>query len=531
LPKIEEVQAAHQAGRLEEAKQGYLALLNEHPDDVVPHHLLSLIYAEEGDWPAAQRSLEKALALKPGDPVLSLHLANIFKAQHDFAQAEQLLQAVMRAHPHFAAAHNNLGTLYFAQQKWAEAVAAYQAAIDIQANYADAYYNLGLALNKLKRFEEAKHTYQALIELAPEHPGAHFQLGCLLMQQNQFSAALEQFLVIEQKHPHHFETQTNIAACYLKLGHLNQAKIHYLRAVSILPSDSQIYFNLGVIHMQQGRVREAIDFYARAVTENSDFYEAQNNLGVAYMVMKNREAALKHFREALRLQPGNEVLQHTIHILLRAQNLSISPPEYVRSLFDSYAGHYDFHLTQSLHYQVPKLMLAAVKKFCQPALGQWDILDLGCGTGLCGELFKPMAHRLIGIDLSEKMLEAAAKKNIYQQLIKSDILPFLTPQQSAYDLVMAGDVFVYCGDLAAIFTAIRKALRPEGLFLFNAEIGTDKDYEMTESGRFAHSQSYLERLIAQNEFSIVHYQAVPLRTQNETPVKGHLYLLRCMVDF
>ena len=44
----------------------------------------------------------------------------------------------------------------------------------------------------------------------------------------------------------------------------------------------------------------------------------------------------------------------------------------------------------------------------------YRILDLGCGTGLCGPLFKPMASTLIGIDLSEKMIAQAAQKGAAQ---------------------------------------------------------------------------------------------------------------------
>ena len=40
-------------------------------------------------------------------------------------------------------------------------------------------------------------------------------------------------------------------------------------------------------------------------------------------------------------------------------------------------------------------------------MDQEVIVDLGCGTGLTGAAFKPYAKRLVGIDLSPKMIEVA----------------------------------------------------------------------------------------------------------------------------
>jgi ubiquinone/menaquinone biosynthesis C-methylase UbiE len=39
-----------------------------------------------------------------------------------------------------------------------------------------------------------------------------------------------------------------------------------------------------------------------------------------------------------------------------------------------------------------------------------EILDLGCGTGLCGAWFTDYSARLVGVDLSPKMIEVAKKK-------------------------------------------------------------------------------------------------------------------------
>jgi len=493
-------------------------------DDAKAMHYLGILSAEEGDFEQAEYLLNQAIKQKPQDLSLHLHLANVYKARKKYDQAIQLLQAVIKINPKFAAAYNNLGTIYDANLQWDAAIKSYSTAIDIQPNYTDAYYNLGLALTKANRFAEAMNTYQALLELAKEHAGGQFQLGRLLMQQHQYQQAISYFSRIEQDYPAHFETQANLATCYLKLGWLNQANTHYLRALNVKPDDTQVLFNLGVIAMQSQRVTEAIAFYTRLLNHDADFYAAHNNIAVAYLSVKNRKKALEHFREALRIQP-DKALEHTIDILMQDKELSSSPPEYVRALFNAYADHYDAHITQTLKYSVPEQLFKVVNDYTDVKQTNWTILDMGCGTGLCGELFKGEHNTLIGIDIAVEMLNLAAEKKIYQQLIETDIVEFLKEQHDVYDLIIAGDVLVYMGELHELFDTVYQTLHRDGLFAFNAEIDANKDYRMTESGRFAHSKAYLDGLILTNQFNIVTYKVIHLRTQNGVPVHGHLYLV------
>lgn len=516
----------HRTGHLDEAKKGYLQILRINPREVDALHSLGILYAQQDNFVEAIEYLQKALALRPKNPIISLHLANFLKFQGLFSQAAQILENALEINPDYVAALNNLGTVYHAQGKLDEAVRAYRSAIQKQPDFIDAYYNLGLALNKQNNFAEAISTYQKLLNLSPEHFAARFHLGCIFMQEDKINDAIKTFLEIETAHPNHFETQSNLATCYLKLGAFNEAKSHYFKALELMPEDTQILFNLGVINMQQGYVDIAIQHYQRAVKINPNDFALHNNLGVAFLAKQHAGFALQHFQEALRIKPGNIAIQHTIKVLSEHQHLLASPPDYVQSLFDSYADHYEPHLRDALDYKIPELLFDAifdVKKLSPHSL---HILDLGCGTGLCGVPLKPFAKQFIGVDLSPKMLDIAAQKNIYDELITSDLAPFLNDKKSIYDLVVAGDVLVYIGDLNEIFKKVSTSLREKGIFAFNTEIGEDAEFKMNQSGRFSHQKKYLERLAAEHHFKVLYYKTVITRMQNNEPVKGHLFVLQ-----
>ncbi len=521
---IEMLREQHRAGQLDEAKQGYLNILRKNPRNIDALHSLGILCAQQENFSDAIDYLKKAIEYQPNDPTLQLHLANVFKVQGLFSQAAQVLQKTIQSHPNYVPAFNNLGTIYYAQANLSEAIHFFRIAIEKQADYVDAHYNLGLALAKQNKLAEAVEVYTKLLQTAPEHFAARFHLACTLMLQENSAEALKHFLLIEQSHPYHLETQTNLATCYLKKGSLNEAKSHYLKALELAPKDTQILFNLGVINMQQGYIDSAIQSYQQAVAINPNDFSAHNNLGVAFLARPHVGFALHHFQEALRIQPKNEAIQYTVNMLSQHHHLLAAPPGYVQSLFDAYADHYEPHLLTTLDYQVPQLLHKAVAQVNK--IQNLDILDLGCGTGLCGIPFKPLAKTLIGVDLSAKMLVVAAQKKIYDELIAGELTAFLTTKKTTYDLIIAGDVLVYIGDLKSIFNYASVSLRNKGLFAFNTEICEDTDYRMNQSGRFSHRKEYIDQLAEKNHFTIAYYQNVITRMQNNEPVHGHLYVLK-----
>ena len=126
-----------------------------------------------------------------------------------------------------------------------------------------------------------------------------------------------------------------------------------------------------------------------------------------------------------------------------------------------------------------------------------DVLDAGCGTGLCGPLVASYARRLVGVDLSAGMLAHAKEKNVYDELLKTELTAYLRDNLGAFDLIVSGDALVYFGDLKDVVTAAA-ALRPNGLFVFTLEhaIGgrADFDYRLGLHGR--HTRAYVEQLLA-----------------------------------
>jgi predicted TPR repeat methyltransferase len=172
---------------------------------------------------------------------------------------------------------------------------------------------------------------------------------------------------------------------------------------------------------------------------------------------------------------------------------------------------------------VPQLIADAVAALALPA--PVGLIDLGCGTGLCGPLLRPHASRLEGVDLSPAMLEQARRLALYDELVCAELVEHLGTRAGAFDLAVAADVLIYFGDLAPVLAAVHRALRPCGSFVFTLEATETVPYLLRPSRRFAHARTHVEATAHAQGFALRRLDAVVLRTEGRADVAGHLVVL------
>ena len=131
------------------------------------------------------------------------------------------------------------------------------------------------------------------------------------------------------------------------------------------------------------------------------------------------------------------------------------PADYVRTLFDDYAPRFDRALIERLGYDAPERLAASLAGLGERRFA--EALDLGCGTGLMGLAIRDRVDRLTGFDLSEGMLQRAARRGIYDRLAAGDVVELMAAEaEDAFDLVLAADLLPYVGALAPLFSAVRR---------------------------------------------------------------------------
>jgi len=450
-------------------------------------------------------------------------MGNVLKSLGKLNKAIDYYQKALDLQPNYAVAHNNLGNTLLQQGKLKQASKHYQQAIQIQPNYADAHYNLAIILLKRNDITGATEYLNKTLQLQPDHTEAHNQMAQLLHQQGNFDKAIYHYKECLKLDPYNTTVFHNLGAIFLEQGEPAAALKYFLRLLQIAPN-FDTYFNLGVIYMYLGRANDAIQYFQEALKKDPNHFASYSNLGSIYLKAGDYKNAARHYRQALKLHQNNREIAYILNAIDQRKIPKTAPKEYIQSLFDQYAAYFDKHLVEVLHYKVPELLYKSIEQVTEIKKHSWNILDLGCGTGLCGEKFRSLAKKLIGVDLSEKMVEVARQKNIYDELHVSDIHHALQKQHNL-DLIIAGDTFVYIGDLAKTFSDCKNTLKKSGLFVFTVEKTSHYPYKLQKSARFAHSEKYIEELAKQNNFKILRCDNVVLRKQKNKSVEGYLYVL------
>ena len=196
------------------------------------------------------------------------------------------------------------------------------------------------------------------------------------------------------------------------------------------------------------------------------------------------------------------------------------PPSYARHLFDQFADDYDRRMLEELFYRAPLILRGLADMLLPAASGTLDILDLGCGTGLAGKSFRDLARRLDGVDLSPGMIERAHGLGIYENLVVADVETFQKRKGHSYDLILAADVLVYLGDLAAVFRGAASRLKPGGFFLFTLEKQDAPGYALGPKRRYRHSRSYVTEEAARAGFEVMGLLECSPRQDAGVPVEG-----------
>jgi predicted TPR repeat methyltransferase len=140
----------------------------------------------------------------------------------------------------------------------------------------------------------------------------------------------------------------------------------------------------------------------------------------------------------------------------------------VHRQYSDWAAQYDQD-TAGYKWSAPDRLLAAVGELAPPKAGQ-RVLDVGIGTGLSSAPYAAGGARVTGLDLSRRMLEAAATKDLpFERLAEYDInTPLSTAgvAPGSFDLVLSCGTLHFATDLKATVAELASALAPGGILGF-----------------------------------------------------------------
>ena len=295
------------------------------------------------------------------------------------------------------------------------------------------------------------------------------------------------------------------------------------KAVALDPSHARAWNNLGGAHQRLRHEEQAIAAYREAMQADPGLAQACLNLGRLASSRGDHALAAECFGAGLQHHPGDPTFQHLV-AAIGGKNTARAPQGYVTTLFDGFAPQFERHLVQDLEYRVPEALAQLVRPVLA-ASAPARVIDLGCGTGLVGAALAATGAEIVGVDLSARMLEIAAARGVYARLERGELVEVLARVEAgSVHAVLAADVFMYIGDLEAVFAAVARALAPDGVFAFSVEGLDDGSYRLQPSGRYAQSPVYLRALAAQSQLNERRLERAHIRREARGHVEGWLAL-------
>ncbi len=264
------------------------------------------------------------------------------------------------------------------------------------------------------------------------------------------------------------------------------AMLRFWVAAWLAPKDPQPWYYLGLAQLDREKAQQAELAFRKALAINP------------------------HFNDAIYMLDMMGVLPEAQRALPRATPVAI-----LKRQFDSVADIYDDTQLGELDYNGHMVVYDAFMEHVRPAVGDngsdMRMLDLGCGTGLCGEMLRSGVGVLTGVDLSAEMLAIArARKGddgraIYDHLVQAEARIYLqrhAPQ--AFDMVVMANLLSYFGDLAPFFRGAHNILADGGYLIFTADEEPQGGYSFDkERALFSHSEEYLREQTERAGFALI----------------------------
>ena len=203
----------------------------------------------------------------------------------DYDTAERLLLALVDHPPVYANVHNMLGFIYSHRGLPEKGVEQFRRALEINPNYTEAQLNLAITLADIGVYDQALAEYRTAQDREQ-------QAGTPI------SSPVRDRLA---------NAHATLARLYHELRLYEQAVTEYDKALAWAPRFADLHLRRAQSLAEKGALDEADRGLVQALEINPKYTKAYLELGLICLRRGQRQRALKAWRQALALDPGNQL--------------------------------------------------------------------------------------------------------------------------------------------------------------------------------------------------------------------------------
>lgn len=378
----------------------------------------------------------------------------------------------------------------------------------------------GLMAEKAGNTPAAFEALRKAVNLAPEWAPGLLELALLLARNNQFEESIAVAEKVHKLEPNNPMVLAGVIDIAHRAGHFEMAVRLLKHGLSLHPHDPQLTILMATDLAALGQHTEALAHWNALAAVNPQAPDVLLGRLKTNLALGNAADALKDSETLLSIDAQNAVFAY-YSALAKGQTPVQQPVQLAQQLFDGMAPTYDVHMVRGLGYRLPQQI--AEKLLSTRPDRKFNLLDLGCGTGLLGVCLGRLEGAMVGVDVSREMIAQAVKHNVYDKFHTVNIHDALdaTPE-SLYEVIAALDVFIYAGDVTKAIPDAHRILVPGGTFVASFETATEEGENLVllPSGRYAHKCSHITQACEAAGFATVNSENAVLYKENGEPVSG-----------
>lgn len=291
-----------------------------------------------GKSKAAEKLIDKALALKPEALEVLIAKARLLESRGDIEAALAVIEQIIAVNPKVGDAWSMKGDILSNQRKYKLALAAFSKAINLKRNNSGEMFKRALLNMQMGDYKAAEEDSRALMAKAAKHPGSNYIRGLLQYEKGNYDEAIAALTVTEPAFKQYPLALFFLASANLKKGNMdlaiNQAQRFYKLnpgsvqgrkllamvrqqqgdfaavqpllepVLSSYPDDVDALNLVSNALLQEGKTSEAIELLTRVAKLQPDSAEAKVRLGAGLLMGGQGEDALQPIQAALEMNPN-----------------------------------------------------------------------------------------------------------------------------------------------------------------------------------------------------------------------------------
>ncbi|HEY9616188.1 MAG TPA: tetratricopeptide repeat protein, partial [Microcoleaceae cyanobacterium] len=303
-----------QLGKLSEAEQLYLSILQAHDHDATSWHELGMLYYLMERYREAEAAIAKALELDATTALYHYSLGLVLEKMEDIAGAGQAYQQALTLDPTFMDAYSNLGNLVTDHGDPHQAELIFRRALEINSDYPGLYLNLGNALLLQRQVEPAIASYETALELEPDNTDiaenlefarqlaldetqAALFVGNTLYQRHHYPEAIPHLENVLAQGEAELAVYAALADCFGQLQQYDRVVALCQEGIAQYPDESHLYTQLILAWQELGDTEAAIAAATQAAQHLPDEILFQLQQHLLLPILYQTSAAVEYYRQ------------------------------------------------------------------------------------------------------------------------------------------------------------------------------------------------------------------------------------------